>query len=161
MDPLLKMYLNGILINPQTQKKIELYNTLYYQKKILEKYKYQISNKHCGKRFSPITEGETQSDFRIYNNINDFIDNEENNQKINFENEVNFKASIPIEFLKEIWICDTLFIYNKYRLYKPGEVRKNTNKIFDSVIKLLETYKISINFFRNYIKVVYRFGVLR
>ena len=56
--------------------------------------------------------------------------------------------------MKEIWICNILFIYNKYKLYKPVEVQKNTNKLFDSVIKLLETYKISINFFRNYIKVI-------
>ena len=118
--------------------------TLVLSKKILEKYKYQISNKHGGKRFSPITEGETQSDFRIYNNINDFIDKEENNQKIHFENEVIFKTGIPIEFLKEIWVCDTLFIYNKYKLYKPGEVQKNTNKLFDNVIKLLETHGINI-----------------
>ena len=132
--------------------------TLVLSKKILEKYKYQISNKHGGKRFSSITEGETKSDFRIYNNINDFIDKEENNQKIHFENEVIFKTDIPIEFLKEIWICDTLFIYNKYKLYKPGEVQKNTNKLFDSVIKLLETYKINIPV--NIIS-VYRFDISR
>jgi hypothetical protein len=114
-------------------------------KSILKKYKYIIANSYGGKQFSPFMEGTSKTNFRKFNNINKFITYVKNDGVLNFFNEVSFNDNILIEHIKEIWIYDTLFIYNvKTKSYKPNEVQKNNIKLFNTITKLLETYKMKI-----------------
>jgi len=101
-------------------------------------YKYKIATRYGGKRFCSDLETLFNYEYRSYTDINEFIDKEENNQKNHYENEIIFNKDIPIEFLKEIWICEP------YRTNKPTKFKKDNLKLCKYVSKLLETHNIKI-----------------